>query len=673
MFPNMRDFFAVLLICSIILGLAGCTNEAGGGLSDSLTPAEYGYTKTQVSTAAEIWDICVYDSVEYTIARTEDGFALFTSDLEDTPLYEASSEDTYLLCVTAGKTGVYLVESQFVDTVEEFNILAFSPDGTFSGNILLGYPGEAVYGIETDMSGRIYVQYAQFISVLASDGEPLYELHPSGEYVDSLLRSGNGDVFVASISENTKTLQSFSDDGTAIAKEYELPPESLCSDGFGEYDLLVYLNSSIFGLVDEQTTELINCAESGISFFLLQELFAIDDKNFLCMDNGELYRLSQVPSSDIVPRETLTMGILGDNNLEWIVRLYNAKSEKYYIQIKDYLAEGASFSDGVDKLNLDIISGTAPDLINFAGFSYDQYAEKGLLEDIGALMDAETSADISDYWLLEALADDGPLYVVAPGFMLMTYCGLSACFPNSDGCSYSQINDLLTSNPGTSIVGSISPADFLSNCVSSSYDDLIDHKNGVCFFDSENFIQMLELAQSSAVTAQIYDAGITDMEMLATRKQLLLPVTLQSIKSMTKLKSNAGQPLAFVGWPTPDGSNGTMAYLMDPVAINSRSKNKSGAWDFIRYILNDTEVQAAVSADCFPISKSAVSGELYDHTAYQKFVDLTENVDLVYQYDSTITDIVTEESAAYFAGDKTAEAVADIIQNRVQTYLNEQG
>ncbi len=34
---------------------------------------------------------------------------------------------------------------------------------------------------------------------------------------------------------------------------------------------------------------------------------------------------------------------------------------------------------------------------------------------------------------------------------------------------------------------------------------------------------------------------------------------------------------------------------------------------------------------------------------------------------------ITEEAAAYFAGDKTVEDVADIIQNRVQTYIAEQG
>jgi multiple sugar transport system substrate-binding protein len=41
-------------------------------------------------------------------------------------------------------------------------------------------------------------------------------------------------------------------------------------------------------------------------------------------------------------------------------------------------------------------------------------------------------------------------------------------------------------------------------------------------------------------------------------------------------------------------------------------------------------------------------------------------------YDSPALDIVDEEVQAFFSGDKSAEAVAAIIQNRVEIYLGEQ-
>ena len=39
--------------------------------------------------------------------------------------------------------------------------------------------------------------------------------------------------------------------------------------------------------------------------------------------------------------------------------------------------------------------------------------------------------------------------------------------------------------------------------------------------------------------------------------------------------------------------------------------------------------------------------------------------------DAYIYNIITEESYAYFSGQKSAEEVAEIIQNRVQNYIDE--
>ena len=55
----------------------------------------------------------------------------------------------------------------------------------------------------------------------------------------------------------------------------------------------------------------------------------------------------------------------------------------------------------------------------------------------------------------------------------------------------------------------------------------------------------------------------------------------------------------------------------------------------------------------------------------KKIIDFIKSADRVYHNDRYITVIVEEEAGAYFAGQKSAEDVAEIIQNRVQNYLNE--
>ena len=44
----------------------------------------------------------------------------------------------------------------------------------------------------------------------------------------------------------------------------------------------------------------------------------------------------------------------------------------------------------------------------------------------------------------------------------------------------------------------------------------------------------------------------------------------------------------------------------------------------------------------------------------------------VYDYDQEILDIITDEVAAYFAGDKDVQTTANMIQSRVNLYVQEQ-
>ena len=53
------------------------------------------------------------------------------------------------------------------------------------------------------------------------------------------------------------------------------------------------------------------------------------------------------------------------------------------------------------------------------------------------------------------------------------------------------------------------------------------------------------------------------------------------------------------------------------------------------------------------------------------YMDLIDNTKKVGGWNQAILDIIIEESKAYFSGDKNVDETADIIQNRVKTYVNE--
>ena len=67
--------------------------------------------------------------------------------------------------------------------------------------------------------------------------------------------------------------------------------------------------------------------------------------------------------------------------------------------------------------------------------------------------------------------------------------------------------------------------------------------------------------------------------------------------------------------------------------------------------------------------------DLSVYAATQEDVDRTmalyNAIDTLYGYDESIYQIIEEQIGAYFAGDKSLDATASEIQNRVQLYMGE--
>ncbi|MCM1065181.1 MAG: extracellular solute-binding protein, partial [Eubacterium sp.] len=142
-----------------------------------------------------------------------------------------------------------------------------------------------------------------------------------------------------------------------------------------------------------------------------------------------------------------------------------------------------------------------------------------------------------------------------------------------------------------------------------------------------------------------------------------------------------------VGYPTRDGE---LCYLMNPLmqfSIYSNSPNKEGAWAFMEFLLSEEE-QSWYGSDLggFPVRKDAFEAYLErpyhavynmadDHTSEETIRMLRDMMEHLRMSqivrNGEISGIVAEETQAYFAGDKTVEQCVEIIQNRVQLYLDE--
>lgn len=55
----------------------------------------------------------------------------------------------------------------------------------------------------------------------------------------------------------------------------------------------------------------------------------------------------------------------------------------------------------------------------------------------------------------------------------------------------------------------------------------------------------------------------------------------------------------------------------------------------------------------------------------EEVLGFMQSVDQLYTNNQALIDIISEEAAPYFAGQKNVKEVVDIIQNRVQIYVSE--
>ena len=55
----------------------------------------------------------------------------------------------------------------------------------------------------------------------------------------------------------------------------------------------------------------------------------------------------------------------------------------------------------------------------------------------------------------------------------------------------------------------------------------------------------------------------------------------------------------------------------------------------------------------------------------KKYRELIDNTSMLNYYNEAVSNIISEEAAAYFNGDKSIDDVCKIIQDRATTFINE--
>lgn len=442
----------------------------------------------------------------------------------------------------------------------------------------------------------------------------------------------------------------------------------------------------------------------------------------------ELVILTETDASVLADKTVLTYATQYLNyEMRQKVLDFNKSNTKYRIEIRDYSEFNTNddFQAGLNKLNTEISAGQLPDLLDTNGINVRQYGAKGILEDLWPFIDNDPDLGRDKLMVrpLEAASQDGKLYQLFSSFSIMSVVGATRAVGDRMSWTLADLQAALATMPeGCTIFGQWDTKEnILSTVMSQNMDGFVDWTTGQCSFDSPEFIALLEFANSFPME---FDWEDFDWEsqpstdtLMREGKQLLERAYVYDLMEMQRWEAMLGGDFSYVGYPREDGGVGSAFSISGGIAMTTKCKDKDGAWAFMRQLVMPQEEEGRrVYYGDFPVNKEAfdakmaqdmeknyvldekgevmkdengnpieeskgsywVEGqepiEMYaaDQADYDKFMELYNAVDSVYGYDEEIYNIVREEALAYFNGDKTVQDAAQLIQSRVNLYVNEQ-
>ncbi|MDR0991353.1 MAG: extracellular solute-binding protein [Ruminococcus sp.] len=495
--------------------------------------------------------------------------------------------------------------------------------------------------------------------------------------------------------------------------------------GSGKFDYYGFTSAKIFGYKNGVRTLVADFPASGVTLSDVTRVIAVSDTQFLITGYTQntiglekLYSLTKVAPEDVPDKSIITVAAINDQyNLNQYIREFMLANPQYQVELKQYSVDSKStYDDAITAFNNDIIAGNIPDVIVIEPeMPYGNFVRKGMLADLYPFIDNDPDYEREDFSqpILKAFETDGKLYSIAPAFSFTTLVGKTSIFGEAQGQSFAELQAAAAKFPNASLFGTSVDREVFTNVILTRMaQGFIDDKNGVCSFDSADFIALLKYAKSLPSPdpgAEPFDfpfnpGETNDYKSDRTLIELMSVYDFRHIVSLEK--PEFGEPVTFLGFPTSNGGSGIILNTILETAIMAQGKNPDGAWAFVKGLQSHGswvfENMGYPPLGMLPIlmSEQNIAAEKATIPAYEtwygetwprvswlganlseqpnnteadnaKMFALFESIDGVDRTVPAIKNIIAEETAAYFAGNKTAEETARIIQNRATTYLEE--
>lgn len=592
--------------------------------------------------------------------------------------------------------------SSLIESEDYFYVSAFAVAGT--GEAVLMANGNAIYVLNADGSLKGSIDTSDL-----SNG------------ISNFVTLGNGSVAALVYGEDYAAFDLRPVDTAAM--QLGEATASLPTDAYsarpsgGGYDFCYNKGESFYGykLADGSEEKLVTWINCDVNSNNVTSPYITEEGNIVCLsseysntgDGATTYfiTLTKTPYDQVPQKTTLTLACvyLGYDIKNQILD-FNRKSSDYRIEVRDYSEFNTEddYSAGYTKLITEIGSGAVPDIMLTDGLPIETFGAKGLLADLWPFIDADEElggrAGVVEP-VFNALSQDGKLYEISSNFYITTIAGPASIVGTEPGWTYEEMYAALDQMPEGCELFSLGTtrSDVFSSICMLNLSRFVDWTTGECSFDSDDFISLMEFANRFPETFDWEHHEWTNEDSDAYRikegRQLLVTLSLSDPYSYNYYSEMFNGDMALKGFPDVPGSGAVFNMNGTGLAIASTCKNQDAAWSFVRTLLTreyqenytygfctnrelcEENIQSMVGESYY--SYDQVTGEekeiIFTQENADLITDLINNTSMVADYNtSQINDIINEEVAYYFSGEKTAQDVAATIQNRVSIYVNEQ-
>jgi ABC-type glycerol-3-phosphate transport system substrate-binding protein len=387
--------------------------------------------------------------------------------------------------------------------------------------------------------------------------------------------------------------------------------------------------------------------------------------------------------------------------------------------------------DYVRRLNTQLMGGQGPDVLAMDVLPYYKYAESGRLEDLRFFMEADEGFIASAYRenIIEAVRYKGGQYIMPLDFSCFFIsfdsekvgAGAATKLREKNAFTYGELCGLIkdqfaADNSGARAIDFQGGATQALRLQFTGADKkYVDLENKKANFTDGSFVELLnkinEQRQNGYFRPEFLSMEENTQDFIES--QPLYYYQYQTdimLKSIFMPKEDTTYPGSF---PIPDIDEiaGRLTneagkadfHCLQSYGINANSKNKALAWAFIKFMLSGA-MQGSLNLYGFPVNNAAfiedaklyitkipnyvsqASGEYtvdgYHELTEEKYQrayegyleyinELASMLNLYPVTDMTIDEMVSSEVELFLSGKKSAEMVADTLQNKVQLYLNE--